>query len=549
MENSNLFPIIAALAGKGGSANPIQVEEMPVASASNEGRIVQFIGDTTSSYTNGYFYQSTASTEYTATPTFASAKISCGAADFLAFIKVHAEDTFMTITGGSMKYYTAADLWVFTATDEDGETVFTYQQYTDDFEEEGFTFTGDFEDEETITFTVAMTANTTYSWVRINVQPAGAGGDVQWGDITGSLEDQSDLSTALAAKASVSNTYTKTEVDTALSAKANAANSALTGTATAENITVSGDLTVDSVDVETSITVPTPSDNTDAANKGYVDTAVSGKQNTLTAGSNISISGDTISATDTTYNPFTGTDGSTAGTAGLVPAPATTDAGKFLKADGTWGEAGGGSGPTVVQTMGTSTTDVMSQDATTKLLYDDNDTYKLKSAAIKTSSAAISKNGYVCLCGGSNQTNVNPGNCSVTVTCPIGGISALATGQEAIMIGSGSMDSTGERCIAMGFNAGCYSKSGLAIGYTSQVPNNCEGAVAMGSGSYASTPGEFNIGTSRLSSKGYNGSDYRLLSGLYDGQTAHDAATVGQLNALIDAINTAANTNIPHIGS
>lgn len=45
----------------------------------------------------------------------------------------------------------------------------------------------------------------------------------------------------------------------------------------------------------------------------------------------------TIALTDTTYSNFTGTDGQTAGAAGLVPAPATTDAGKFLKADGTWG--------------------------------------------------------------------------------------------------------------------------------------------------------------------------------------------------------------------
>lgn len=56
-------------------------------------------------------------------------------------------------------------------------------------------------------------------------------------------------------------------------------------------------------------------------------------QDKLTAGSNISISGSTISGN---YQPFTGTDGNTAGTAGLVPAPATTDAGKILGADGTW---------------------------------------------------------------------------------------------------------------------------------------------------------------------------------------------------------------------
>lgn len=39
---------------------------------------------------------------------------------------------------------------------------------------------------------------------------------------------------------------------------------------------------------------------------------------------------------------FIGTDGTTPGVHGLVPAPATTDAGKFLKADGTWAESNSG---------------------------------------------------------------------------------------------------------------------------------------------------------------------------------------------------------------
>lgn len=61
-------------------------------------------------------------------------------------------------------------------------------------------------------------------------------------------------------------------------------------------------------------------------------------------GSNLSIDSETgvLDATDTTYSAFTGTDGETAGTAGLVPAPATTDADKFLKSDGSWATAGGG---------------------------------------------------------------------------------------------------------------------------------------------------------------------------------------------------------------
>ena len=45
---------------------------------------------------------------------------------------------------------------------------------------------------------------------------------------------------------------------------------------------------------------------------------------------------------DDLFVDFTGTDGTAAGAHGLVPAPATTDAGKYLKADGTWGAPAGG---------------------------------------------------------------------------------------------------------------------------------------------------------------------------------------------------------------
>lgn len=79
--------------------------------------------------------------------------------------------------------------------------------------------------------------------------------------------------------------------------------------------------------------------------KDQTDALLDDKQDVLTAGNNISIVDNTISATDTTYSPFVGATPILAGTSGLVPAPATTDAGKFLKADGTWDTAGGsGSG-------------------------------------------------------------------------------------------------------------------------------------------------------------------------------------------------------------
>ena len=73
-----------------------------------------------------------------------------------------------------------------------------------------------------------------------------------------------------------------------------------------------------------------------------VDVLLGGKQNTLTAGSNIQINGDTISATDTTYSVMSGASAGTAGTSGLVPAPAAGDQNKALKGDGTWGDVSSG---------------------------------------------------------------------------------------------------------------------------------------------------------------------------------------------------------------
>ena len=62
---------------------------------------------------------------------------------------------------------------------------------------------------------------------------------------------------------------------------------------------------------------------------------LSGKQNALTAGSNITITGDTISATDTTYSAGTGLslNGTTFSNADPLPAHTSGDDGKILKVD------------------------------------------------------------------------------------------------------------------------------------------------------------------------------------------------------------------------
>lgn len=187
---------------------------------------------------------------------------------------------------------------------------------------------------------------------------------------------------------------------------------------------------------------------------------------------------------------FIGTDGTNKGTKGLVPAPEATDADKFLKSDGTWDTAGGSITP--VQTTGTSTTDVMSQNAVTSMVYADPAT----------------------------RYNVRIGE-GATGNPPSGG---------AVILGAANTSSPNAITIGEGANA---------LG---------AGSIALGSGSKTNVVGEMNIGT-HWTSNGYNNSLYRLISGVYDGQNAHDAVTVGQVNSVIDSINSALNTNIPHIGA
>ena len=75
---------------------------------------------------------------------------------------------------------------------------------------------------------------------------------------------------------------------------------------------------------------------------GIAEIDLTGKQDALTAGANIQIQNNVISATDTTYSDFTGATIQQDGSHGLVPEPSAGDENKFLKGDGTWADAGGG---------------------------------------------------------------------------------------------------------------------------------------------------------------------------------------------------------------
>ena len=200
------------------------------------------------------------------------------------------------------------------------------------------------------------------------------------------------------------------------------------------------------------------------------------------------------------YEDFVGTDGITAGEAGLVPAPATTDAGKYLKADGTWDTVQ--AGPTVVQTTGTSTTDVMSQNAVSSMVFADP----------------------------TDKENIRIGGSNVTSSGQATAIGRQTTANKegAIAISGGTFNTTSA--------TGSFS---ISIGEGNAVSG--KGAVSLGSFAPAnSVAGKIEVGAT-IQGYGYNNSRYRLLTGLYDPQSAHDAATKGYVDGLVGNIASALN--------
>ena len=135
---------------------------------------------------------------------------------------------------------------------------------------------------------------------------------------------------------------------------------------------------------------------------------------------------------------------------------------------------------------GTSTADVMSQNAVSSMIFND------------PSGATQVKIGYI-----SNATGAN----------------AVAIGREASASQAGA--------VAFGRNAHAYYQNSVALGRNSSPQANGEVNIGSGDQSY-----------------GYNNSSYRLLSGVYDGQGLHDAATVAQGNTLSTSAPTTSTAGV-----
>jgi len=300
----------------------------------------------------------------------------------------------------------------------------------------------------------------------------------------------------------------------------------------------------------------------------------------LTAGSNVTISDNTISATDTTYNAFTGTDGTSAGAAGLVPAPATTDADKFLKADGTWDEVGAGGGgvteltsadynyptdnPTSVAlwllepgiysaangvTIYESASSSFASGGTWIVADEGQDTYGIISmrylsnslyyyrvSTVEGTQFSRVKLPDIEQSTGTSTSSVMSQNAVTSM------VFADPSTKKKIQIGS-NVNASGPSSVAIGGLNSVASGSGSVVLGT-QARATAQASVAFAFGA-ATTQGEFNIGTGdNWATGGYNNSAYRLLSGVYDGQSAHDAATVAQGNTLSTSAPTTATEGV-----
>lgn len=296
-------------------------------------------------------------------------------------------------------------------------------------------------------------------------------------------------------------------------------------------------------------------------------------QEKLTAGDNVQINGNTISATDTTYSNFTGTDGVDAGAAGLVPAPATTDAGKFLKADGTWDSAGGGGGATEL-TADTNLWELtpgdyyVNQSANIALKYGSGSSQKLDVFQARFtilnsgySSQPISVFGVFVRSGSNGQltifngTTANSSNAKVfTATIANPGLTArnfpLATLNDLYRNGDNTTnlqigysaasqsDSNGQS-LAIGRVASTASRDSVALGAYTEIASNTTRSVALGAGAKPTRQGEVNIGIASAAiglTNGFDGTAYRVIGGVHDPQLAQDAATKNYVDTLISAL-------------
>lgn len=172
---------------------------IPTAGSSYLGKFYCYKGETDASYTHGYVYECiTGIPTYTGTVSFEAATLSgttvaCSGDNFANFL-TEAGDDPTTIVSGTMTYDSGADGWRLVGKDAEDNTVTSFIEYTQDYEDNGFTFTGTPENDDVIAFTCTVESTTNYVWQRRDLQPEGVTSvNGRTGAVTG-VQDSTSIS-------------------------------------------------------------------------------------------------------------------------------------------------------------------------------------------------------------------------------------------------------------------------------------------------------------------------------------------------------------------
>lgn len=129
-----------------------------------------------------------------------------------------------------------------------------------------------------------------------------------------------------------------------------------------------------------------------------------------------------------------------------------------------------------------------------------------------------------------------------------GGNNTATAGPSGVAIGASAGWWTSNNCVSIGANSTTDQNSNgcITIGSYARAGNHSKGCIVLGiEAQYnAGITGVMYIGTNSTQ-YGYNGnSNYRLITGVYDGQGLHDAATVAQGNTLATAAPTTSTEGV-----
>jgi len=175
--------------------------------------------------------------------------------------------------------------------------------------------------------------------------------------------------------------------------------------------------------------------------------------------------------TDTTYSAFGGADGTSAGSAGLVPAPTATDNVKFLKGNGTWANA--------VENTATGTYSVTLVSPWSPCSYEQAVNIGYYSSISGNWGVAIGHDSHAAANGVAIGHGVTVGTQSVGLGCFASGGGSTALGTQCVHIGYGG--SAANDSVSIGYYS-YGSGSGVAIGNNTEISNSYTVAI----GHYAS---------------------------------------------------------------